>query len=326
MLIYIARRLLISVPILLLSSVLVFLMVAGSGDPLAELKGRNPPVPPQVIEAREKRLGLDQPLPTRYVTWAGNFVRGDMGQTLQGLEVRSQLGRRMLVTLRMVLLAIVLAVLLAVGSGGLSALRQYSLADYALTLAGFVFLSMPVFWVAGLLKEFGAIRLNQLIGRKWVYVVGDQSPNLAGPLGHRLADYAGHLLLPTAAIVLSVYAGWSRFQRDAMLEVLSSDHLRLARAKGLPRWRVTTFHALRNALAPLVTVVAIDAAGIFGGVFVVEQVFSWHGLGELFVQGLLASDLNVVLACLTVTSIIVVVFNLMADILYAVLDPRIRSF
>src|SRR5215213_1391064 len=326
MLSFIIRRLLIAIPLVLLSSVLVFLLVAYSGDPLADLKGRNPPVPPQVIEAREKTLGLDKPLPARYVTWVGNFVRGDMGLSVQGLDVRSQLGRRIVVTLRMVLLAIVLAVLLAVGSGVLSALRQYSLTDYALTLAGFVFLSMPVFWVAGLLKEFGAIRLNQLIGRKWVYVVGDQSPNLAGPLGHRLADYAGHLLLPTAAIVLGVYAGWSRFQRDAMLEVLGSDYLRLARAKGLPRWRVTTFHALRNALAPLVTVVAIDAAGILGGVFVVEQVFSWHGLGELFVQGLLASDLNVVLACLTVTSIIVVVFNLLGDILYAVLDPRIRSF
>src|SRR4029453_575528 len=326
MLVYIARRLLISVPILLLSSMLVFLMVAGSGDPLAELKGRNPPVPPQAIEAREKTLGLDKPLPTRYVTWLGNFVRGDMGRTVQGLEVRSQLGRRMLVTLRMVLLAIVLGVLLAVGSGVLSAVRQYSLTDYALTLAGFLFLSMPVFWVAGLLKEFGAIRLNHLIGRKWVYVVGDQSPNLAGPLGHRLADYAGHLLLPTAAIVLGFYAGWSRFQRDAMLQVLGSDHLRLARAKGLPRWRVTIFHALRNALPPLVTVVAIDAPGIPGGFFVGEQVFSWHGLGELFIKGLQTSDMNVVLACLTLTSIIVVVFNLLADIPYAVLDPRVRSF
>jgi peptide/nickel transport system permease protein len=326
MLVYVARRLLVSVPVLLASSVLVFLMVASSGDPLAELRERNPPVPPQVIEARERTLGLDKPLPTRYVTWLGNFVRGDMGISVRGLDVRAQLGRRMVVTLRMVLLAIVLAVALAVASGVLSAVRQYSPTDYALTFAGFVFLSMPVFWMAALLKEFGAIRLNELLGRQWVFVVGDQSPNLAGPLGHRLADYAGHLLLPTVAIALGAYAGWSRFQRDAMLQVLGSDHLRMARAKGLPRWRVTTFHALRNALAPLVTVVAIDAAGILGGVFVVETIFSWHGLGELFVQGMLASDLNVVLACLTVTSFIVVVFNLLADILYAVLDPRIRSF
>jgi peptide/nickel transport system permease protein len=325
MLNYVARRLLISVPVLLLSSMLVFLMVTSSGDPLGELRGRNPPVPEHVIETRRAKLLLDRPLPERYWRWIRDFARGDMGESVQGLNVRSELARRMTVTLRMVVLAIVLAVLLAVGSGVLSAVGQYTVVDYALTFAGFLFLSMPVFWVAALLKEFGAIRVNDLLGHQWVFVVGDQSPNLAGPLGHRLADYAGHLLLPTVAIVLAFYAGWSRFQRDAMLAVLGSDYLRLARAKGLPRWRVTTVHALRNALAPLVTVVAIDAAGILGGVFVVEQVFSWHGMGELFVQGLLAQDLNVVLACLMASSVIVVLFNLVADVLYAVLDPRIRA-
>ena len=259
MLVHIVRRLLISVPVLLASSVLVFLMVANSGDPLAELRGRNPPVPEQVIQTRRAQLHLDRPLPERYWLWARQFVRGDMGRSLRGLDVRPQLVRRIGVTLRMVLLAIVLAVLLAVASGVLSAVRQYTVTDYVLTLAGFLFLSMPAFWLA------------------------------------------------------------------ALLEVLGSDHLRMARAKGLPRRRVIVRHALRNALAPLVTVVAIDAAGILGGVFVVEWVFSWHGLGELFVQGLLASDLNVVLACLMVTSVIVVVFNLLADIVYAVLDPRIRT-
>jgi ABC-type dipeptide/oligopeptide/nickel transport system permease component len=185
-------------------------MVASSGDPLGELKGRNPPVPEQVLETRRSQLHLDRPLPERYWHWIRHFVQGDMGESIRGLDVRSELGRRMTVTLRMVVLAIV----------------------------------------------------------------------LAGPLGHRLADYAGHLLLPTVAIALGAFAGWSRFQRAALLEALGSDHLRLARAKGLPRRRVTTLHALRNALAPLLTVVAIDAAGILGGVFVVEQVFSWHGMGS----------------------------------------------
>ena len=325
MLTFIARRLLISIPVLLLSSVLVFVMVANSGDPLAELKGRNPPVPASVIEARRHQLHLDRPLPERYWHWIGHFVRGDMGQSLKGLDVRPLLVRRMAVTLRMVVLAIVLAVLLAVGTGVLSAVRQYTIGDYALTFAGFLFLSMPAFWLAAILKEFGAIRLNQLLGRQWVFVVGDQSPNLTGPLGHRLADYGGHLLLPTIAIALAAYAGWSRFQRAAMLEVLGSDYLRMARAKGLPRWRVTILHALRNALAALVTVVAIDAAAILGGVFVIEVVFSWHGMGELFVQGVQASDVNIVLACLLVSSVIVVLFNLLADILYGMLDPRVRD-
>jgi peptide/nickel transport system permease protein len=325
MLVFAARRLLVSIPVLLLSSMLVFLMVANSGDPLAELRARVPPVPPDVIEARRHQLHLDRPLPERYWHWGRRFARGDMGQSIRGLDVRPLLMRRMAVTLRMVVLAIVLAVLLAVVSGVLSAVRQYTISDYALTFLGFLFLSMPAFWVAAILKEFGAIRLNQLLGRQWVFVVGDQSPNLTGPLGHRLADYGGHLLLPTVAIALATYAGWSRFQRAAMLEVLGSDYLRMARAKGLPRWRVTVLHALRNALAPVVTVIAVEAAAILGGVFVVEVVFSWHGMGELLVQGVRASDVNVVLACLMVSSVIVVLFNLLADILYAVLDPRTRD-
>jgi glutathione transport system permease protein len=298
MLTFVARRLLISIPVLLLSSVLVFVMVANSGDPLAELKTRNPPVPAHVIEARRHHLRLDRPLPERYWYWIHNFARGDLGQSVRGLDVGPLLVRRAAVTLRMVVLAIVLAVLLAVGSGVLSAVRQYTISDHALTFAGFLFLSMPAFWLAALLKEFGAIRLNQVLGRQWVFVVGDQSPK---------------------------YAGWSRFQRAAMLDVLGSDYLRMARAKGLPRWRVTVLHALRNALVPLATVVAIDVAAILGGVFVVEVVFSWHGMGELFVQGVQAKDVNIVLACLMVSSVIVVLFNLLADILYGVLDPRVRE-
>lgn len=274
MALFVIRRLLALIPVLLLSSVLVFAMVANSGDPLGDLHGRNPPVPAHVIEARRHQLQLDRSLPERYWQWIRHFVRGDMGKSNTGLDVQPLLVRRMAATMRMVLLAIVLAMLLAIGSGVVSAIRQYSLGDYLLTFAGFLFLSMPAFWLAALLKEYGAIRLNQLLGRQWVFVVGGESPNLSGPLGHRLADYAGHLFLPTLAIALTAYAGWSRFQRAAMLEVLGSDYLRMAKAKGLPRWRVTVFHALRTSLAPLVTVMAIDAAGILGGVIVVEQVFS----------------------------------------------------
>src|SRR4029453_422172 len=133
----------------------------------------------------------------------------------------------------MVVLAIVLAVLLAVGSGVLSAVRQYTISDHALTFAGFLFLSMPAFWLAALLKEFGAIRLNQLLGRQWVFVVGDQSPNLTGPLGHRLADYTGHLLLPTIAIALAPYPRLWRFPRPALPPVAPDDLDRAGRVRRL---------------------------------------------------------------------------------------------
>src|SRR6266498_4099408 len=273
MLSFIIRRLLIAIPLVLLSTVLVFLLVANSGDPMADLKGRNPPVPPQVIQTREHQLGLDKPMPQRYWTWLTHFVRGDMGKSIHGVEVRPLLWQRMRVTLRMVVLASILAIVLAIGAGVLSAVKQYTVTDYTFTFTGFLFLSMPVFWLAALLKEYGAIRLNKLFGKQVVFTVGAETPNLTGSLGHRLADYAGHLALP---------------------------------------------------MIPLVTVVAIDTGAIFGGAIITERVFSWQGMGALLVQGAQTSDPNILLAWLTVTAVIVVLFNLIADLLYAVLDPRIR--
>ena len=187
---FIVRRLLIAIPLVLLSSVLVFLLVANSGDPLAELRGRNPPVPPQVIQAREHTLGLDKPMPVRYVTWLGNFVQGDMGKSIGGVEVRPLLWQRLKVTLRMVILASILAIILAVGAGVLSAVKQYTPTDYTFTFLGFLFLSMPVFWLAALLKEYGAIRLNRLFGEQVVYTVGAETPNLSGSFGTRIAEIA----------------------------------------------------------------------------------------------------------------------------------------
>jgi peptide/nickel transport system permease protein len=324
MLSFIIRRLLIAIPLVLLSTVLVFLLVANSGDPLADLRGRNPPVPPQVIQAREHQLGLDKPLPQRYWHWLTHFVRGDMGKSIRGVEVRPLLFQRIRVTLRMVVLASAIAIVLAIGAGVLSAVRQYTVTDYTFTFAGFLFLSMPVFWLAALLKEYGAIRLNKLFGKQVIYTVGAETPNLAGSIGHRLADYAGHLVLPTVALALITFASWSRYQRSTMLDVLGSDYIRLARAKGLSRSRVMVRHALRNALIPLVTVVAIDTGAIFGGAVITERVFSWQGMGALLIQGVETSDPNILLAWLTVTSFLVVLFNLIADVLYAVLDPRIR--
>jgi peptide/nickel transport system permease protein len=321
---FIIRRLLIAIPLVLLSTVLVFLLVAYSGDPLADLKGRNPPVPPQVIQAREHQLLLDKPVPQRYWHWLTHFVRGDMGKSIRGVEVRPLLWQRIRVTLRMVILASIIAIVLAIGAGVLSAVKQYTPTDYTFTFLGFLFLSMPVFWLAALLKEYGAIRLNKLFGKQVVFTVGAETPNLAGSFGHRIADYAGHLVLPTVALALISFAAWSRYQRATMLDVLSADYIRLARAKGLSRSRVMVRHALRNALIPLVTVVAIDTGAVLGGAIITERVFSWQGMGALLVQGAETSDPNILLAWLTVTSFLVVLFNLIADVLYAVLDPRIR--
>jgi peptide/nickel transport system permease protein len=321
---FIIRRLLISIPVLILSSVLVFLLVANSGDPLGELKGRNPPVPKQTLDLRRHQLNLDKPLPVRYWTWVTHFVRGDMGNSVSGVNVRTLLGQRLTVTMRMIILATLLALVLAILTGVVSAVRQYHVSDYTFTFAGFLFLSMPVFWLAALLKEFVAIKFNQTFGHRVFYTVGAETPNLTGSLFQRLGDYSGHLVLPTLTLALISYASWSRYQRSTMLDVLQSDYIRLARAKGLSRSRVMIRHALRNALIPIATVVAIDTGALFGGAILTERVFSWAGMGSLLVQGISQVDINVVLAWLMVSAIIIILFNLAADILYAVLDPRIR--
>jgi peptide/nickel transport system permease protein len=320
---FVIRRLLISIPVIIAVSFLVFLMVASSGDPLADLRAR-PNVPAQVIAARRHQLNLDKPVLTRYGIWAGNFVKGDFGRTLGGRPVRTLLWERLQVTLRMVVLATLLGVMLAVVAGVISAVRQYTATDYSITFVGFLFLSMPVFWLAALLKEYGAIKINNFFGKQIVFTVGESTPNLTGSLFHRWSDYLGHLALPTIALVFISFAGWSRYQRASMLDVMSSDYIRLARAKGLTRSRVMVRHALRNALIPITTVVALDFGAILGGAVITEKVFSWQGMGAMLIDAVTNIDVNEMLAWLMVTTLIVISFNLLADILYAYLDPRIR--
>jgi peptide/nickel transport system permease protein len=323
---FIARRLVSSVAVLFLASIVVFLVVTSMGDPMGDLKTRNPRPPQSVFDAKRRELNLDKPLPVRYGIWLGKFVQGDMGEDVNGRDVQTRLTRGFFVTLRMSLVSAFLAVILAVAVGVYSAVRQYSVSDYVFTFFGFLFLSMPVFWLAGLLKEFGAIELNDAAGRRLVYTVGDQSPNLEGSFGERLGDYAGHMALPTLALMLVTYAAWSRYQRATMLDVLNSDYVRLARAKGLSNRRVLVKHALRNALIPLTTVVAVDVGGVFAGAVITERVFAWRGMGSILIESFEPGsyDVNTLLAWVMLTGIFVVLFNLIADILYGVLDPRIR--
>ena len=323
MLAFTLRRLAISVPVVIASSLIVFVLVAtAGGDPLADLRLR-PGVSEATIEARRQQLNLDEPVLERYAIWAKDVVRGDLGRSVGNEEIRPLLVRRLGVTLRLVLLATIVSVLVAVFIGSSSALRQYSRFDYAATFFAFVFFSMPVFWLAAVLRDIG-IRINEELGRRVFFVVGEQTPGLEGGFLDVWADRIGHLLLPTLTLVLIQMAGWSRFQRGSMLEVLNADYMRTARAKGLPGSTVLFRHGLRNALIPVVTVVAVDFAGIVSGAVITETVFGWSGMGRLLVEGLRKQDVNVVQAWLLVAAVLVVVFNLIADLLYGYLDPRTR--
>jgi peptide/nickel transport system permease protein len=327
MLSFTIRRLIGSVFVLLASSFLVFSLCAASFDPLARYYTLQPRPPEAFFDNLREELGLNDNFFIRYWNWLTGVVTGDFGETINGTPVADQLFDRLAVTGRMVVLAMLLAVVLAIVVGVIGAVRQYKPSDYSLTFAVYLLIALPAFWFAALLKEFVAGGVNDLIGRQVLYTIGEQTPGLelyATP-GEIWADRLGHLVLPTVSLALLAFASWSRFQRASMLDVLGSDYMRLARAKGLTYRRAVLKHGLRNSLIPLTTVVALYVGTLFGGAIITEQVFVWHGMGEYLLRnGIIDNDINVVLGWLLVTAVFVVLFNLIADILYAVLDPRIR--
>jgi len=322
---FLIRRLLAGILTLLVASLLLFLLVAVSSDPLASLRA-NPHISPATIAAEAHQLGLDRPLLVRYFDWLGNMLQGNFGTSTTGQPIGAELGSRLLVTLQMVLPATILSIIAGVLLGVISAVRQYTPVDHVLTAVAYLFYSTPVFVVAILLKDFLALKLNAAVGHTVLYTIGENTPGTTGawPV---FTNALGHTVLPVLTLVLITYAGWSRYQRAAMLDVLNADYVRFARAKGLSPRRVLYVHALRNALIPVVTVIALDFAAILGGAVITEIAFGWNGMGQFLLQGLtgpISPDTGVVQAWLMVAATAVIVFNILADVLYAALDPRIR--
>jgi peptide/nickel transport system permease protein len=327
MLLYSVRRLIASILVLIASSFLVFVFTAATVDPLAQFRTRQPPPSPEFFAAKRVEYGLDRPVIGRYWSWLTGVLHGDFGNNINGVPVRDSLFERLAVTSRMVLAAMVLAIVLAVVVGVVTAVRKNKVSDYVATTISYMLIALPIFWFAVLLKEFVAIRFNDLVGRTVLYTASEESPGISlyGTSGEIFRDRLAHLVLPTIALAGLSYAAWSRFQRASMLDVMSSEYMRFARAKGLPYRKVLVKHGLRNALIPLTTVVAIGVGAIFGGAVLTETVFNWNGMGRYFIQdGIQQNDINVVVGWLLVSAFFVVLFNLIADLLYAVLDPRIR--
>jgi peptide/nickel transport system permease protein len=332
MLAYAIRRVLISIPVLFGSSILVFIIGKLLNDPLEPLKLRNPPVPKATIDAEAHRLWLDRSWPEQYWLWLkGLLLHGNFGPPVHATDnIGSELNTALWVTVRLVVVAVIIAVILAVVTGVISAVRQYSAFDYTSTFFGFLFFSMPVFWFAALLKSAGIWFNQNVSGTETFATIGDRSV-LIGNVNFsdagfwsQFGDIAGHMVLPVITLGLAGYAAWTRFTRASMLEVMNSDYVRLARAKGLSSRKVLVRHALRNALIPLTTVTALDIAALLSGAIITETVFQWHGMGYLFGNGLRNSDVYLLMGWLLITATIVIVFNLIADLLYGVLDPRIR--
>jgi peptide/nickel transport system permease protein len=319
---YVARRLLYSVVVLVVASFLVFTFVSVSGDPLAQLR-ITPNLSQQSVQNVIDRKHLDDPIPVRYWYWVKDAVTNEFGTTLLGdRPILPDLWRVMKNTLQLVLVAELLAILIAVGIGVYSALRQYSAFDYTTTTFSFLGLATPIFWLA-LMLQVMVVQLYELTGHRIFPTASLNSVDPGSGL-HFALDRAHHLVLPVVVLMVASIASYSRYMRASMLEVINADYVRTARAKGLSESRVTMKHAFRNALIPLVTLVALNFGSLLGGAIVVETVFSLDGMGLYFYNALLSNDPYPVMAWLMVTATMIIIFNLLADVAYGFLDPRVR--
>jgi peptide/nickel transport system permease protein len=322
MLTYVIRRLLYSIVVLFVASVLVFWGLNTVTSPIGFLR-MQPNISEQTIQNISERKHLDEPIYIRYGYWIKDAVTNKFGtETVSDLPIWPDLQRAMGHTLQLIIAAELLAILLAVAIGVFSALRQYSAFDYAATTFSFVGLAMPVFWLA-LMLQILFVNVYLWFDVRIFYVANLNSVDPGSGVDFVL-DRAQHLALPVIVLAIANIATYSRYMRAAMLEVVHSDYVRTARAKGLEERRVTMKHAFRNALIPLVTLVALNFGQLLGGAIITETIFALDGMGLYFFTNLQAGDPYPVMAFLMMTAVFVVVFNLIADLAYGWLDPRVR--
>ncbi len=316
---YILRRLLQSIPIIIGISVISFAIVyLTPGSPVD--KFRTPRVSPATIQNLIHLYGLDQPLPLQFWNWFTHFWSFPWDNTAwgysftDGLPVRDRIFQRIPSTLLLMGTSLLVTVVLAIPIGILQAVKQYSWADKVITTFETIGYAMPTFWLGLILKQLLAVQFK---------VLPLYGQNTLGKQGD-IADMALHLVLPVTTLAIISVAGWSRYMRAAMLEVLRQDYVRTARAKGLGPGRVIGRHALRNAMIPIVTLLGLTVPGLLSGAAITETVFSWPGLGWLGVQSVTERDYPVVLAVVMIGGTMVIIGNLLADIAYAIVDPRIH--
>jgi len=318
------RRLLGAIPLLLgIATIIFFVLNLAPGDPASLYF--NPNVPPEVIEQVRRNLGLDQPVHVRYVRWLGAFFTGDWGQSFaQGRPVADILMEALPNTLILTGTALVLVFLFGIIAGVWQAVRQHSWSDRTLSIGALFFYSMPSFWLGLMLMLVFSLKAHE-----WGWPIALPPTGITSVeyefmgAGEKIQDRIAHLILPVATLTLVLSAGIARYTRGQMLEVIRQDYIRTARAKGLPERRVILKHALRNSLLPVITLLGLYLPFLFSGAVFVEVIFSWPGMGRIIVDSIMQRDYPLVMATSFVFAVMVVLGNLVADLLYAIVDPRI---
>ncbi len=338
---YVVRRLLQAIPLLIIISFFLFVLANAMGDPLASFGGRRR-IRSKDRERLTRQLGLDKPIVVQYVIWlVGNdwmkidvdgdgvgdepgtrkgVLRGDFGNSfMEKRPVMEIIGERVRNTLLLMVAAEIVVLTFALIIGIYSALRQYSALDYVFTGCSFMAYSMPVFWLGLILMYVFAVNFKKW-GLPYFPTVGMY--DLA--VGPTIPQIAWHMVLPVLTASVAFIAGYSRYIRSQMLEVINQDYIRTARAKGVPGRKVITGHALKNAALPLVTLVGLDLAFLFSGAVVTETIFAWPGMGRLFWDASQDTDIPVIMGILVITAVLVIGFQILTDVSYTFLDPRIR--
>jgi peptide/nickel transport system permease protein len=323
---YALRRLLAAIPLILgVLTILFVVLNLAPGDPTSLYFGPN--MSPEVMEQIRRNLGLDQPLPVRYVKWLGAFLQGDFQLSFaQHQPVRALLAAHLPNTIVLTGCALVLSFVVGIFLGVVQAVRRHSVTDSLLSVVTLTFYSVPSFWLAMMLIMFFSVLAQTAWG--WPFAFPASGVTSADydllSSGGRILDRLWHLVLPVLSLTLVMAAGVSRYVRTSMLDVLRQDYIRTARAKGLSEGVVIRRHALRNGLIPVVTLLGLYLPLLFSGAVFVEVVFAWPGMGRLVVNSILARDYPVVMAGTFLFATLVVAGNLLADLLYAAVDPRVR--
>lgn len=312
---YIQQRLLVSLPILLLITIIAFLLLqAAPGDPLNAYVPPDAPLPAEQREALREELGLNEPLYIRYFYWLKEAVQGNLGISAKNLEpVSDAIGRRVMPTLTLMGSALVIGIGVGAILGIVGAVKKYSFIDMFLTVIAFLGISFPVYLLGLIGLYVFALQLG------WLPAGGMNTPGEGG-----FVDTLKHLILPSLIISIQYVASTMRYTRSAMLDVMDQDYVRTARAKGLTENVILVGHALKNAMIPIITVIGSYIPGLLSGAVFIEAIYSWPGMGSLFVEGVESRDYPLIMGLILMLAIIILVVNLLVDIAYAVVDPRVR--
>ena len=315
---FLLRRLLISIPVLLGITVAMYVIInLAPGDPVTALM--NPEqmanLGPEWVEQQRESLGLNDPAPIRYLKWLRETATGNLGYSfVDRLPVTEKIGERIWPTLQLMLVVLVIAVVVGVPLGIISALKQYSFFDYLLTILGFLTVSIPSFFLGLVMIYLFSLKLDWLPANG-MYTVGQP---------RTFTDSLSYLILPATVLGLAQAAPIIRYTRASMLETIRQDYVTVARSKGLSETRIVTGHSLRNALIPIITIIALNVPSLLGGTVIIEQVFGWPGMGSLAIASVLGRDYNVLMGINLVIAIMILLSNLLADTIYALADPRIK--